>query len=302
MVNASTFARDVPNVFQEEETYVDLVVCQDMASFYRNLKNGACNVLAGDQFEVATRTVRDAGYVSDYQIGNNVFSKEPLALVTRANDSSWSDFVNWVVQSMLTAEEQNITQSDGSSINETFVFGDRFKNMFSNAVTEVGHYGELYESRLQAIVSRKAVNNINSGMTGLLYAMPFGNLESKGPAPGSKSKLEEIRFRGALNCGVEEITGFYTFNTTTETKSGFDVDICWALSAAIFGAAGNMVNFVRTTSTSRFVDLNIHRVDVLSRYTTVNLERDVWEPSANTGFTFSQPTFYDSVGFGGIPP
>jgi hypothetical protein len=43
-------------------------------------------------------------------------------------------------------------------------------------------------------------------------------------------------------------------------------------------------------------------VDVLSRLTTVTASRDILEPTAGVGFSFSQPHFYDGLTFGGIPP
>ena len=80
------------------------------------------------------------------------------------------------------------------------------------------------------------------------------------------------------------------------------MDFCRALSAALFDGVDNTVVFSDLSATERFQALEAGDVDVLSRLTTDNLERDVLEPSTGVGFSFSQPDFYDGLTFGGIPP
>lgn len=83
---------------------------------------------------------------------------------------------------------------------------------------------------------------------------------------------------------------------------GFDVDFCKALSAAIFNGETDTVVYSDLPAADRFVALENGDVDVLSRLTTVTLSRDINEPSAGVGFSFSQPNFYDGLTFGGVPP
>lgn len=87
-----------------------------------------------------------------------------------------------------------------------------------------------------------------------------------------------------------------------QKKTGFDVDFCKALSAAIFDGVSDTVEYTDLAASERFQALQDGTVDVLSRLTTVTLQRDVMEPNANAGFSFSQPNFYDGLIFGGIPP
>jgi general L-amino acid transport system substrate-binding protein len=77
-----------------------------------------------------------------------------------------------------------------------------------------------------------------------------------------------------------------------------------AISAALFNGETETIEYTDLSASERFIALNDGRVDLLSRLTTVTLERDVNEPSSSTGsgFTFSQPNFYDGMTFGGIPP
>ena len=111
-----------------------------------------------------------------------------------------------------------------------------------------------------------------------------------------------MRERGFLRCGISRRAIFAVQDEVTNEWSGQDVDFCRALSAAIFDGVTNTVRFTSLSATDRFIALQQGDVDVLSRITTVTLERDVLEPSTGQGFSFAQPNFYDGLSFGGIPP
>ena len=93
--------------------------------------------------------------------------------------------------------------------------------------------------------------------------------------------------------------------------NGFDVDYCRALAAAIFldtsplavttADIDGYIEFTSWPASQRFLALSNGTVDVLSRLTTHTIGRDVYEPTAGTGFSFSVPNFYDGLGFGGVP-
>jgi len=100
-VDGTTYVERVTDLLPN----VPLTVTPTMAALYQRLRDGICNVLAGDQFEVSQTAVEQNGYFGDYAVGENLYSKEPLALVTTEEDPTWSDFVNWVVQGLLAAEE-----------------------------------------------------------------------------------------------------------------------------------------------------------------------------------------------------
>jgi hypothetical protein len=284
-----------------------VIIAPDVAAFYRNFIDRICNVLAGDQFEIAAKTVKSNGYFGDYEVGMNTYSKEPLALVTRNDDPMFSDFVNYVLMALMAAEEQNYSQDTASSFVTSTIFGEEYKSMFQNAVREVGNYAEIYARHLEPIVPRRDVNKINDGSTGLIFSHPFGSVERRGPGPIPGGTLEEIRNRGFLRCGITpDLAIFAIFDAETQTHSGLDIDYCRAVSAAIFNGITNTVVYVVLTSGERFIKLARGEVDMLSRLTTVTLDRDVSEPTTCVdkcvGFSFSQPDFYDGVSFGGIPP
>jgi len=73
--------------------------------------------------------------------------------------------------------------------------------------------------------------------------------------------------------------------------SGFDVDFCRALSAAIFNDPSK-VKFVPLSADERFPALKSGSIDVLSRNTTWTMSRETL-----LGVTFSAITYYDGQGF-----
>ncbi|EDZ45725.1 amino acid ABC transporter, periplasmic amino acid-binding protein [Rhodobacterales bacterium Y4I] len=97
-----------------------------------------------------------------------------------------------------------------------------------------------------------------------------------------------IRDRGYLLCGVgSDDLGFATLRYDGEW-TGFDVDFCRAVAAAMLGDA-TAVEFVPLDSLNRLEVLARGEVDVLFRTTTFTFDRDV-----NAALEFPAITFYDS--------
>ncbi|MEW6639198.1 MAG: amino acid ABC transporter substrate-binding protein [Pseudomonadota bacterium] len=103
--------------------------------------------------------------------------------------------------------------------------------------------------------------------------------------------LNTIKDRGQLVCGVS--TGLTGFSIADDKGnwSGFDVDLCRALAAAIFNDASK-VKFVPLNASERFNELKSGKIDVLSRNST-------WTMSRETEFSlnFAGVTYYDGQGF-----
>ena len=265
------------------------------------IADGGCNVIFAGSNAIAEPALREAGYEGDYAVGDTLFSREPLALVTRESDPRFTDFVNWVLQALMSAEENNITQEEAANLSKSELFGKTFAGAFRSAVSAVGNYGEIYKRNLENLIPRGGLNTLNNGDSGRILSQEFGSLERKGPLP-SEGTLAIIKRRGFVSCGITRRAGFADFDVETATWSGLDVDYCRALSAAIFDGSITNVVFHVLPATDRFQVLSSGLVDVLSRITTHTFERDVFEPSAQVGFTFSNPNFYDGLSFGGIPP
>ena len=79
--------------------------------------------------------------------------------------------------------------------------------------------------------------------------------------------LDDVRARGALNCGVNPgLTGFAAPDANGVWQ-GFDVDLCRAVAAAIFGDP-SAVNFTPLSGETRFTALAAGEVDMLARNST----------------------------------
>jgi general L-amino acid transport system substrate-binding protein len=111
-----------------------------------------------------------------------------------------------------------------------------------------------------------------------------------GVDPGAAQTLAAVKQRGTLVCGVSEgIPGFST--QTDKGWSGFDVDLCRALAAAVFGDAGK-VRYVPLTANDRFTALQSGAIDVLSRNSTWTMSRET-----ELKLVFPAVTYFDGQGF-----
>jgi general L-amino acid transport system substrate-binding protein len=105
------------------------------------------------------------------------------------------------------------------------------------------------------------------------------------------STLEIVKNRGVLNCGVSgTLVGFSFLDPDTGNFTGFDVDGCRTVAAAVLGDA-NAVEYRGTTAQERFPVLQAGEIDVLVRNTTWTISRDT-----SLGFNFAPTTFYDGQG------
>ena len=103
-------------------------------------------------------------------------------------------------------------------------------------------------------------------------------------------RLAAVQERGSLICGGNDtLPGFGIVDDAGE-YSGFDIDYCRVVAAAVLGDA-NAVEFVPLTAEARFTALQSGEIDVLIRNTTWTATRDGVE-GANFLFT----TFYDGQG------
>ena len=103
--------------------------------------------------------------------------------------------------------------------------------------------------------------------------------------------LDKVKQAGQISCGVG--TGIAGFGAPDSQGrwAGFNIDICRALSAAIFGVA-DKVKYVPLTAQQRFTALQSGEVDLLSNNTTDTLQRDT-----ALGLNFAPVVFYDGQGF-----
>ncbi|MBE9159145.1 amino acid ABC transporter substrate-binding protein [Nodosilinea sp. LEGE 06152] len=103
-------------------------------------------------------------------------------------------------------------------------------------------------------------------------------------------RLDVVKNRGQLICGVDGGIPGFSFVDESGTYSGLDVDVCKAVAAAVLGDA-EAVEYRRLDSTERFTALSGGEVDMLSRNTTWTISRDT-----SVGLEFAPTTFFDGQG------
>jgi general L-amino acid transport system substrate-binding protein len=103
--------------------------------------------------------------------------------------------------------------------------------------------------------------------------------------------LDTVKQRGAINCGVSTGLPGFSDRDAKGAWSGFDVDFCRALAAAVFNDPSK-VTYVPLIADERFQALKSGKIDVLSRNSTWTIERE-----ATLGLLFTAILYHDGQGF-----
>ena len=127
-------------------------------------------------------------------------------------------------------------------------------------------------------------------LAGLLLALMLVATACGDDEGGGGGLLQTITDRGNVICGVNDAVPGFGFTDASGQFSGFDIEYCRAVAAAVFGDASK-VEFVPLTAAQRFTSLQSGEIDVLIRNTTATASRDGTE-----GATFLTTTFYDGQG------
>ena len=113
--------------------------------------------------------------------------------------------------------------------------------------------------------------------------------------PTYSSTYQRVVERGSVICGInDEFPGFSQEIWNTEDGDrweGFDVDICRAVAAAMFGDA-DAIEFTVVNGKTRFEFLIDGTIDILSAATTYTFTRNVIKK-----LEFLPTTYYDGQGF-----
>ncbi len=111
------------------------------------------------------------------------------------------------------------------------------------------------------------------------------------PGMASAQTLKKVVDRGSLICGVTQGLPGFSNPDDKGNWTGFDVDFCRALAAAIFNDTSK-IKYTPLAAKDRFTALQSGEIDVLSRVTSWTLSRDT-----ALGFNFGAVTYYDGQGF-----
>jgi general L-amino acid transport system substrate-binding protein len=126
------------------------------------------------------------------------------------------------------------------------------------------------------------------GATALAFALIliFGT-----QAASAQATLKAVQDRGQLVCGANGTLAGFGLPDPQGNWTGFDVDFCRAIAAAIFNDP-TKVKFVPLTASDRITALQSGEIDVLSRNTTWTMSRDT-----QLGIDFADVNYYDGQGF-----
>jgi general L-amino acid transport system substrate-binding protein len=97
--------------------------------------------------------------------------------------------------------------------------------------------------------------------------------------------------RGEVYCGVNAGLPGFSIPDEKGTWTGFDVDFCRAVAAAIFDDP-KKAKFIPLDANERFKELQSRKVDILSRNSTWNMSRE-----ENYDLYFPAVAYYDGQGF-----
>jgi general L-amino acid transport system substrate-binding protein len=128
---------------------------------------------------------------------------------------------------------------------------------------------------------------------GLLIAtlsLAFSLSSCAGQSKNSSSRLDTIKSRGKLICGVSGQLPGFSFVKANGEYAGLDVDICRAIASAIFDDP-KKVEFRNLNAKERFTAVQTGEVDILSRNTSWTISRDT-----SVGLEFAPVVFYDGQG------
>jgi len=295
---------------QSSFPYNFIVVGDSNQENEKRRSNGTCNVIADDRSFLLDRVTpgnetTNNGDANVVIVGDKFFTKEPLAIVTRNNDREFSDIVNWVLHALFYGEEQGLSKDASLCQNYTKLTPHNVSDLnFMNAVHCVGNYGEL----LNSSNNNRGMNQINDGSTGMLYAVPFGQLNYENDHLSifatDDTLLDSIREKGSLNCGVVVPEYFAGEVVNSSALVGMSVDYCRTLTAALFNGDHKVLNLTTFSEngSSTFTSLDNGTIDVLAGG-RVERSYDFNSLPSHRGFQFSTPYYFgnetagDPVGF-----
>jgi general L-amino acid transport system substrate-binding protein len=110
-------------------------------------------------------------------------------------------------------------------------------------------------------------------------------------APAGAQTLKAVQDRGVLNCGVSQGLAGFSIADDKGAWSGFDVDFCRAVAAAIF-ADPSKVHYTPLSASERFDALRDKQIDLLSRNSSWTMGRET-----ELGLVFAGVTYYDGEAF-----
>lgn len=139
------------------------------------------------------------------------------------------------------------------------------------------------------------VSGASAAVLGLGLVGCSGGSDGSGSGDAA-SKLQTIKDRGVLNCGVKaDVLGYGYLNTETNEYEGLEIDLCYQIAAAVFeveyeeAKEQDLCAFTTVTPSTRGTLIDSGQLDIVAATYTITPEREEdWD--------FSTPYRTDSVG------
>ena len=188
-ITGATLELNIADHARSHGVKIDTLLFEKTEEAFAAAESGRCDGYTDDSGSLAAArsTMKNP---ADWDILEELISKEPLGLHVRHGDQNWSIIAKWMHYALLTAEELGVTKANvddmrkGSQdpfirrlLGEEGDFGKLLglDNKWAyNAIKSVGNYGEIYEAHFGAkglALPRGLNNQWTKG--GLQYALPF---------------------------------------------------------------------------------------------------------------------------------
>jgi general L-amino acid transport system substrate-binding protein len=187
----TTYVEHLADYFGSKKLAYQPLIIESLDSVTAAFFSGRCQAYVSDRTQLAAIRARAPGGPNGYIILPDNISKEPLGPVVRRGDEQWLTLVEWVLFTLIEAEELGITRENVRSIRDTkanpgwesFLASSKkvAKALGVNAdwvvqiIASVGNYGEMYErnfGRQSGLPIERGLNRLWT-QGGLMYAPPF---------------------------------------------------------------------------------------------------------------------------------
>ena len=112
-----------------------------------------------------------------------------------------------------------------------------------------------------------------------------GNSGSGSSAGSDGSKIQTIKDRGVLNCGVKaDVIGYGYMDTATQEYEGLEIDLCYQIAAAVFEVSyeeareQDLCAFTTVTPTTRGTLIDSGQLDIVAATYTITPEHFFTNP------------------------
>ena len=188
--SGTTSEKTLNDYFRAQKMKFRPVVFENFEASLKAFFSGRCQAYTTDASSLAAILQRETRNPGDYLVLAEVISKEPMSPAVRRGDDEWFAIVKWVVNALIVAEEEQLTQANldtqkehGNAVVQGLLGNaDDIGKLLGldrawayRAIQAVGNYGDIFERNLGSGSPLKLSRGANRLWThgGLIYAPPI---------------------------------------------------------------------------------------------------------------------------------